>query len=472
MEMKYTARRGEGVRRSRFLDQMWMKMRKYLERYRSGLDPEIINIRMENKRRILQLLSGSEDDWKNYKWHFKNVFKGEEGLRQIIKLKVKLSEEEVDAISKAVENQIPWGITPYYLHLFQFNGKTMEDLQVRKQVIPSRFYVSKMIEHLDEKETYFDFMGEHDTTPCNLITRRYVTIAIIKPYDSCPQICVYCQRNWMVKEPFDKAASHSIREIDEALNWFPEHEAIREILITGGDPFVLNNKMIEYLLGRIAEIDHIESVRWGTRTLVTVPMRIDGELAEILGEYNIIGKRTISVVTHIESAYEITPEMVEAVKMLKKQGINIYNQQVYTLYTSRRFQTVHLRILLRKIGIDPYYTFYAKGKREHEEYLVPIARILQERKEEARLLPGLFRTDEPVFNVPKLGKTHLRAWQDRELIGITEKGERVYIFHPWEKGICRTEGYVYRDISIGEYLDKLKKLGENMEDYRTIWHYF
>lgn len=79
-----------------------------------------------------------------------------------------------------------------------------------------------------------------------------------------------------------------------------------------------------------------------------------------------------------------------------------------------------------------------------EDYAVPIARILQERKEEARLLPGIFRTDEPVFNVPGLGKDHLRAWQNHELIGITSEGEG-YTFLPWEKNIARVLPYIYTD---------------------------
>jgi lysine 2,3-aminomutase len=68
--------------------------------------------------------------------------------------------------------------------------------------------------------------------------------------------------------------------------------------------------------------------------------------------------------------------------------MDVYNQQVFTFANSRRFETAALRIVLKKIGVDPYYTFNMKGKSEMEEYAVPIARILQERKEEARLLRG------------------------------------------------------------------------------------
>ena len=107
------------------------------------------------------------------------------------------------------------------------------------------------------------------------------------------------------------------------------------------------------------------------------------------------------------------------------------------------------------------------------KYIFRIARILQERKEEARLLPGLDRTDEPVFNVPKLGKNHLRAWQDHRLVMIKpEDGSRVYEFHPWEKNIAPMPPYNYTDVPIYDYLEELAARGENLRDYHTIWYYY
>lgn len=359
------------------------------------------------------------------------------------------------------------GLTPYYLHLFDFENPYVEDLAVRRQVIPPEWYVEKMIEHKEDRNIAFDFMGEHDTSPIDLVTRRYVTIAIIKPYESCPQICVYCQRNWMVQD-FDAKAFPGWEKVEKALDWFAEHDSMIEILITGGDPFSLSDKAIEKMLNRIAEMNHVVGVRFGTRTIVTAPMRITDELAELLGSF----EKSLMISTHVESCYEITPEVAEAVKKLRTNNIYIYNQHVFHRYVSRRFENVALRIALKKVGIIPYYTFYPKGKMEHKDYLVPIARLAQEVKEEARLLPGSFRTDEPIFNVPRMGKNHLRAWQDRELIAIKPNGSRVYLMHPWEKGIYPTKLYTYEDVPIKEYLDSLKEIGENIEEYKTIWYYY
>ncbi len=117
------------------------------------------------------------------------------------------------------------------------------------------------------------------------------------------------------------------------------------------------------------------------------------------------------------------------------------------------------------------HTFNA-GKEETDLYRVPIARLLQEQQEEARLFPGTVRTDEIVFNVPKLGKNYLRAGQNRDVIAILPDGRRVYEFHPWEKKLALMDTYVYTDVSIYRYLRRLKADGEQMRDYRSIWYYY
>ncbi len=98
---------------------------------------------------------------------------------------------------------------------------------------------------------------------------------------------------------------------------------------------------------------------------------------------------------------------------------------------------------------------------------------MQEQKEEARLLPGLSRTDEAVYNVPGLRKNYLRAVQHRDLIAIKGDGPRLYEFHPWENNISRhLTTYISEDIPILEYLQPLDSLGEDTGDYDSIcWYY-
>jgi lysine 2,3-aminomutase len=205
---------------------------------------------------------------------------------------------------------------------------------------------------------------------------------------------------------------------------------------------------------------------------VTLPFRITERLAGILAECRIPGQRDICVVTHVEHPYEVTPELVTAVTRLVERGIDVYNQLVYTFYVSRRFEAASLRMLLRRVGIEPYYTFVPKGKDEMHAYRVPIARVMQEQKEEARLLPGTRRTDEPVYNLPGLGKNYIRAVQHRDLISIRPDGARVYEFHPWEKNVVQSKAYIGTDVPILEYLQRLESAGEDAREYQSIWYYY
>jgi KamA family protein len=335
-----------------------------------------------------------------------------------------------------------------------------------------KVFIKNMISHKSDRGIAFDFMREHDTSPVEHITRRYPKVIIIKPVDTCPQICVYCQRNWEITSPLARSGFVSKNDTDNAIKWISEHKHVMDILITGGDPLIMSNEKLDKLLSRLASISHLKSIRIATRIPITVPQRIDDELIEILSKYNEPYKRIIYVVTHFQHAYEISRETADAINKIRKRGIPFYNQQVFTFANSKRFESVALRIALKMIGVDPYYIFNMKGKSEISDYAVPIARLLQERKEEARLIPGIYRTDEPVFNVPFLGKNHLRARQDHELISILSNGKRVYAFHPWERNIMRVNSYIYTDVSISNYLEKLKKLGVDTEEYNSIWYYY
>lgn len=455
-------------KRTEILDDMGATVQKYFKKYPSGLEPDVVSWRKDNRKRILKYFGASESDWDDYTWHLKNVIRDVKPLLGLIEL----TAEQQEAIKKALKNRIPFGITPYYLSLMDRHLSIGYDHAVRAQVIPPPDYVDTMTENRAGRGIVFDFMGEYDTSPVELVTRRYPGIAILKPFNTCAQICVYCQRNWEIDEVHDPKAMAKSGVLDKALAWFDNHRSIGDVLITGGDPCIMTDKSLRKILQILAKKDHVYRIRVGTRTPVVLPMRWTDELVGILAEVHEPGRREVAVVTHFEHSYEITPEAMQAVQKIRKAGIGVYNQEVFTIENSRRFETVKLRRDLRLIGVDPYYTFNMKGKEETRRYMVPIARILQERKEEARLLPGLDRTDEPVFNVPKLGKNHLCAWQDRRLVMILPDGSRVYEFHPWEKNIAPVPPYNYIDVPIYDYLEELASRGENIRDYHTIWFYY
>ena len=459
--------RESAVLRSEQLDKMASTMHECLRSYPSGLADDIRPVRAENRRRILEHFGASEDDWNNYQWHIRNVIRDAGRLGEL----VTLTDTERESIDRARKGGLPFGITPFYVSLMDHEPSRTRDHAVRAQVIPPPDYVDSMLSHNGSLHS-FDFMMEHETSPVDLITRRYPNIAILKPYNTCSQICVYCQRNWEINDVLFPEALATKEKLDAALDWIGSRPALTEILVTGGDPLIMSDDRIDYVLSSLAGFGHIERIRIGSRTPVVLPQRITGRLADRIARYHEPGRREIVLVTHFEHPYEITPEAMNAVQKFRKRGMSVYNQAVFTMENSRRFELVALRKYLRLIGVDPYYTFNTKGKEETRSYRVPMARLQQEVKEEARLTAGLARTDEPVYNVPRLGKNYIRAQQHHTLLTILPNGRRVYEFHPWEKKLSLAETFVDVDVSIHDYLLEIERRGENINDYKTIWYYF
>jgi lysine 2,3-aminomutase len=454
--------------RSEKLDRLAEHVAHWIARYPDGLDPVVARRRAANRERIKAALGASDEQWADYRWHLRNVIRDAESLGRL----VRLTNEEEAAIEAAHADHVPFGVTPHYASLMDFNASRTFDHSVRAQVIPTPHYVRRMVENRGAGRHSLDFMLEGDTSPIELVTRRYPRIAILKPYNTCAQICVYCQRNWEIDEPMAPRATADKRQIDAALAWFRTHPGVTEVLVTGGDPLVPGTGFIERLLEQLAAIDHIERIRIGSRVFVTLPQRVTPRLADAVARFHAPGRREVALVTHIQHVYEVTDDTVRAVQEFRRRGISVYNQLVFTREVSRRFEAAALRRLLRLVGVDPYYTFNTKGKGETVDFRVPIARLLQEQKEEARQMPGLVRTDEAVFNVPGLGKNYVRAGQHHEVIMILADGRRAYEFHPWEKRISLAPTYVETDVGIWEYLEWLRDRGENPRDYRSIWYYY
>jgi lysine 2,3-aminomutase len=454
--------------RSADLNRLARNAERYMNSYSSGLEDEVKRRRYRNKARILKFFNATDLEWTQWKWQTRNIIRDAETLQAL----VKLTDEEFKAVKLARDTKIPFGITPYYLSLMDNDTSRQNDYAIRSQVIPSLHYIQSLKSYKECEETSMDFMLERDTSPIEGITRRYPMIVILKPVMTCPQICVYCQRNWEIEDVYSRAAVLPKDRLEKAIEWIADNPEINEVLITGGDPFLLSNEQLENMLYKLSQNKRIQRIRIGTRTPATLPMRITDTLVKDINHFHIPGKREIVIITHFEHPYEITHQSMEAVQKFRRYGIDVYNQLVYTFYNSRKFEATALRNLLRLIGVTPYYTFNTKGKDETDDFRVPIARLLQEQKEEARLTPGTVRTDECVFNVPGLGKNYLRALQHHDVISILPDGRRVYEFHPWEKKLSLVDTYIYTDVSIYSYLQKLKAVGENTADYKSIYYYF
>ena len=367
------------------------------------------------------------------------------------------------------------------------------------------------------------------------IHRRYPEVAILIPDSmgrACGGLCTSCQRMYDFQSErlnfdFDalKPKESWDKKLRRLMSYFEEDTQLRDILITGGDAFMSQNASLRKILDAVfvmakrkqkanelrpegEKYAELQRVRLGSRLLAYLPQRITPELTTILREFkekaSAIGVTQFYVQTHFQSPLEVTPEAKQAIEAVLDAGWTVTNQLVYTIAASRRGHTARLRQVLNSLGVVCYYTFSVKGFHENYAVFTPNSRSLQEEYEEKVLgqltadqhseLDALIRSDQPtnqllplflkkhnlpfagtdrnVLNLPAIGKS-----MTFKLVGITAEGKRVLKFdHDASRRHSPIidkmgEVYIVENKSIAAYLSQLDKMGENVEDYSSIWYY-
>jgi glutamate 2,3-aminomutase len=304
---------------------------------------------MYRKKRILEYLNADEKDYQDYRWQMKNRFTGAKGLAELIQL----PDEEIRHLNKVAE-KYRFAVSPYYLSLIDPEN---HDCPIRKQSIPSAAELN------DQGE--LDPMDEKGHAIQEIITRRYPDRLIIKVTNVCGMFCRFCQRRRMIGE-FDKVVPR--QKIQKAIDYIAENKELRDVLITGGDAFMVSDEMLDWMLGELRKIKHVEIIRLGTRTPVTLPQRVTKEIVNILKKYH-----PIFVNTQFNHPMEVTPEAKQACEMLADAGIPLGNQMVLLDgVNNNKFVVRKLNQALLKIRVKPYYIFHPKKIKGTSHFWVKI----------------------------------------------------------------------------------------------------
>ncbi|WP_292751197.1 KamA family radical SAM protein [Methanobrevibacter sp.] len=328
-------------------------------------------------------MNASEEDWNNPKWQLKNRISD---VDEILKY-VDLTAEEYRDI-KCVSEKYRFAITPYYFSLIDFNNPLCP---IRLQSIPD-------IREFDETGE-LDPMNEKQSNPCGKITRRYPNKLIINVTNACPMYCRHCQRRRLIGS-FDKNSSKN--DIDESIYFIKNNPAIREVLITGGDALLLSNRKLEYIFEELSHIDHVEILRVGTRTLATLPFRINDDLAILLRKYK------VQLSTQFNHACEITPEAVRAIDLLVDHGVLVRNQMVLLHnINDDKYCIQKTNEELQKYRVIPYYLFHPKDIQGTKHFQVDISKGLEIMKHLEGRTSGMCKPTY-IYNSPLgLGKVPL-----------------------------------------------------------------
>ena len=541
------------------------RVRSRTERWPSGLDEAVRAIRADNRERMLHLLVQKIENRKSKtpsRYRFAEGMTYDEKYRQVaswwddfrfqLAMAVKspselnrflagsLSSETMYLLSKARKKGMPFFATPYYLSLLDVTGDGYDDAAIRSYIL----YSPQLVETYGrirawEREDVVE-AGKPNAAGWLLpdghnIHRRYPEVAILIPDTmgrACGGLCASCQRMYdfqserlnfefetlRPKESWD----HKLRRL---MNYFEEDTQLRDILITGGDALMSQNKTLRNMLEAVYRMAcrkrranagrpdgekyaELQRVRLGSRLPAYLPMRVNDELVEILREFrekaSAVGVKQFIVQTHFQTPLEVTPEAEEAIRKILSAGWLITNQLVYTVAASRRGHTARLRQVLNSLGVVCYYTFSVKGFEENRAVFTPNSRSMQEQVEEKVYgrLPGgqaseldalladgrdtaaklrrfmrkyrlpFLATDRSVLNLPAIGKS-----MTFRLVGLTPEGRRILRFdHDRTRRhspiIDRMgEIFIVESKSVAAYLRQIGKMGEDPEDYASIWAY-
>ena len=369
--------------------------------------PEIL----KSQERIKKFFGATEEDWADWRWHLRNRI----NTTKILKELINLTPREIEEIDRT-GTRYRWAVSPYYLSLINPADPTDP---IRRQAVPSI---------LEYKDTYgkIDPMDEEYTSPAASINRRYPDRLIINVTNQCAMYCRHCQRRRNIGEK-DLAAPRE--QIEEALRYIRKNKEIRDVLLTGGDGFMLSNKNIAWLLEQLADIPHVEIKRFGTRTPVTLPYRIDDELCQILSRH-----LPVYVNTHFNHPLEVTPAARNACLKLARSGVALGNQAVLLkginndAFTMRKLNQELLRIMVR-----PYYLFHAKQVKGTSHFYTRVEEGL-EIMEQLRGFTSGMAIPTYILNAPHgYGKTPLLPTY---LLGF---GKGSLTIRTWENRVLRID---------------------------------
>lgn len=230
-------------------------------------------------------------------------------------------------------------INPYYLSLIRYPGDP-----IWLQCVPDK----KELEDFDAEE---DPLMEDAMSPVPNITHRYPDRALFLTTSQCGLYCRFCTRKRKVGN-HDKI---SMRGLESAFKYLEQHTEIRDVILSGGDPLMLTDTMLEKILARLRQIPHIEIIRIGSKMPCVLPHRITPKLCDMIKKYH-----PVYINTHFNHPWEITPQSSKACEMLANAGIPIGNQMVLMKGINDDPDIVkELLQKLLKIRVRPYYMYMA-----------------------------------------------------------------------------------------------------------------
>ncbi len=295
-------------------------------------------------------------EWNSWTWQLKNSVRSINDLQRYLNL----SQEELFLLNRP--GMLPVRITPYYLSLMAVDDPSDP---IRRTMVPVLNELT-----LSEGELA-DPLGEVNQSPVPQLVHRYPDRALFLVTGFCSSYCRYCTRTHMVSE---KAKTHITRaQWQQAIDYIAATPAIRDVVISGGDPFTLPDSAIDFLLNKLMSIPHLEMVRIGTKVPVVLPQRITPSLMRILKKY-----QPLFVNIHFTHPSELTVETKLACARLADAGIPLGSQTVLLKGINDEVETMRkLMHELLKARVRPYYIYQCDPVPGSSHFRTPVEKGLE-----------------------------------------------------------------------------------------------
>jgi lysine 2,3-aminomutase len=269
-----------------------------------------------------------------------------------------LSDHQKSELNRVTE-QFSFRANDYYLSLINWDDPNDP---IRRIVIP----------HIDELDEWgqLDPSNEENYTIMPGLEHKYNSTVLLLTSNVCGGICRYCFR----KRVFINPQSEYLRDIPAAMQYIKQHKEVTNILLTGGDPFILTTSKLENIIRQLREIDHVQIIRIGTKIPAFNPYRIinDPSILEMIETYSTEQKR-IYIMTHFVHPRELTDVAIRATHLLQKAGAVLANQA--PLIRGLNDDPEIMAELLKQlsfVGAVPYYIFQCRPALGNKTYIVPI----------------------------------------------------------------------------------------------------
>jgi lysine 2,3-aminomutase len=282
----------------------------------------------------------------------------EESIATLEKLAEKFGSDviDVEALKPAFEN-FQMRITPAALEQIKEVGDPMWN-----QYVPT-------VQELDIHDGIIDSLDEDADSPVPNITHRYPDRVLFLVSPVCASYCRFCTRRRKVGDP----EKIPLNQYDSAFEYIASHPEIRDVIMSGGDPMMLSDRRLDYILGRLRAIPHVEIIRLGSRITSHLPDRITPEVCEIIKKYH-----PVYMNCHFNHPSELTPNSVAALGRLADAGVPLGCQTVL-LKGVNDDPKVMLELMqkLLKARVRPYYIYMADQVAGGEHFRTTVQKGLE-----------------------------------------------------------------------------------------------